>query len=163
MIHSEFVEPWELRRAMAGYAAQGYPPRYGPHPDGGGFVVIIMVPDGGVVPDWRMPPAPPRRSHRINLPRIARGLALALIAAALAYIAYSIFTGTALDMPTQGVAVAVPTVPQEMPWDAAGRQVSEAVEGITNALMLVGAILILGALLWAVSKGAGIYRGIRSK
>jgi hypothetical protein len=162
LIHSEFVEPWELRRAMAGYAAQGYPPRYGPHPDGGGFVVIIMVPDGGTVPDWRMPPSPPRRRHRWNLPRLTRGLTLALIAAALAYISYSIFTGAALEMPAQGAAIAVPTVPAvEMPWDTAGRQVSEAVEGITNALMLVGAILILCVLLWVALKARGLWRMVR--
>ena len=159
MIHSEFVEPWELRRAMAGYAAQGYPPRYGPHPDGGGFVVIIMVPDGGTVPDWRMPPSPPRRRWRLNLPRLARGLALALIAAALAYIAYAIFTGAAPDMPAQGAAIAVPTVPAaEMPWDAAGRQVSEAVEGIGRMITITVAVFVLAALGFVFVKVRGMVR-----
>ncbi|MBK8800389.1 MAG: hypothetical protein IPM07_30730 [Anaerolineales bacterium] len=90
MIHTETVHPSQLRRAMASYATQGYPPRYGPHPDQDGMmVVVIVVPDDGAVPDWQVAPPPRPPSWRIdpstpwlqlgsglNWPGIARGLAL---------------------------------------------------------------------------------------
>ena len=62
MIHTETVHPSQLRRAMAAYAAQGYPPHYGPHPAlPGMMVIVIAVPDDTPVPDWQYAPQPQRR------------------------------------------------------------------------------------------------------
>jgi hypothetical protein len=83
-----------------------------------------------------------------------------MIAIALAYIAYSIFTGAALDMPAP--AGAVPTVPAvEMPWDAAGRQVSEAVEGATRVLMAGFVAIVLAIVAWVALKARGLWKMVR--
>jgi len=88
------------------------------------------------------------------VPRMARGLALAVIAVALAYIAYGMFTGAApqltqaapapslwdqlvAQLPTapNGEPVVKPVAPAiEMPWDAAGRQIGDTVDGIVRIL-----------------------------
>lgn len=149
MIHTETVHPSQLRRAMAAYAAQGYPPHYGPHPAlPGMMVIVIAVPDDTPVPDWQYAPQPQRRRWwpRVDVPRMARGLALAVIAVALAYIAYGMFTG---------VAVGVPQAPQaapaiEMPWAAAGRQVGETVDGIVR-ILTAGFVAALVAVMVAVA------------
>lgn len=153
MIHTEDVEPWELRRAMAGYAAQGYPPRYGKHPDGSGFVIVIVVPDGAAIPDWHAPQPQRRRWPRFDWFRIGRGLALAVVAVALAYIAYNMFVGAALGMPQ--VPQAAPAI--EMPWDAAGRQVGEAVDGIGRILTGLFTLLVLGLITFVAFKIRGAF------
>lgn len=103
MIHTETVHPSQLRRAMASYANQGYPPAYGPHPyQEGMMVVIITLPDDADVPDWRYAP-PPRRRVRFDIsPRmIAVLVAVALIVGGVGYAAYSGFT-----VPTWGEVAA---------------------------------------------------------
>lgn len=112
------------------------------------MVIVITVPDDTPVPDWQYAPQPQRRRRwlRVDVPRMARGLALAVIAVALAYIAYGMFTG---------VAVGVPQAPQaapaiEMPWAAAGRQVGETVDGIVR-ILTAGFVAALVAVMVAVA------------
>jgi len=137
------VHPSQVRWAMSqlggmpGYNVQGYAPA-----QNGMYIVVVQVPVGAEQQDWRAAP-PRRRWPRVDVPRLARGLALAAIAVALAYIAYSMFTGAALDTSTQNAIVA-PTAPAiEMPWDAAGRQVGETIDGVVRILMagLVAAVV----------------------
>lgn len=128
MIHTEYVEPWQLRQAMAGYAAQGYPPRYGPHPEGGGFVVIIMVPDGAAVPDWHNQPVPPprrRRSWRIDGRQVLSWLCVLVIVAGLGYLGYTMATSG--ELPTWSeVAANMPQLPAMQPAAPRGEPVVEA-------------------------------------
>jgi len=137
MIHTETVHPSQLRRAMAAYAAQGYPPHYGPHPAlPGMMVIVIAVPDDTPVPDWRDPPPQRRRWWpRFDWMRIARGLALAVIAVALAYIAYGMFAGAASQ------PVVAP---------AAGRQVGETLDSIVR-ILTAGFVAALVAVVVAVA------------
>ena len=93
MIHTEDVEPWELRRAMAGYAAQGYPPRYGKHPDGSGFVIVIVVPDGAAIPDWRAPQLQRRRWLRFDWRVAVKWLCVLIVVGGLGYMGYGMLTG----------------------------------------------------------------------
>lgn len=152
MIHTETVHPSQLRRVMAAYAAQGYPPHYGPHPElPGMMVIVIAVPDDTPVPDWQYAAQPPRRRWwpRFDWFHIGRGLMFAVIAVALAYIAYGMFAGASLGMPQ------VPQAPQaapaiEMPWDAAGRQVGETVDGIVR-ILTAGFVAALVAVMVAVA------------
>ncbi len=178
MIHTETVHPSQLRRAMASYAGQGYPPTYGPHPfQPGMMVIVISVPDGAAIPDWETEaPRPRRRWFRVNLPRLARGLAGLLLVVAVVYIAYAIFTD-GLPQTTSSVTQATPepslwdsiagalphgepvverTAPAvEMPWDSVGRQIGEGVQALTNAVLAFGALVLLGAVLWFVAKVRG--------
>lgn len=112
MIHTETVHPSQLRRAMASYANQGYPPAYGPHPyQEGMMVVIITLPDDADIPDWRYAP-PPRRRVRFDIsPRmIAVLVAVALIVGVVGYAAYSGFT-----LPTwEGIAANMPAMPDQI-------------------------------------------------
>ena len=180
MIHTETVHPSQLRRAMASYANQGYPPAYGPHPAYPGMMVIVItVPDDVPVPDWRDAPQRRRRLFRFNLPRLARGLALAVIALALAYIAYGLVVDAA-QQPSQAapqattepslwdrIGAALPhgepvvehTAPAiEMPWDAAGRQVGEAMDGVGRILTGLFALLVLGVIAFVAFKVRGVMR-----
>lgn len=169
MIHTETVHPSQLRRAMAGYANQGYPPAYGPHPGQPGMMVIVItVPDGAAIPDWETEaPRPRRRWLRVNLPRLARGLAVLLALVAVVYIAYATFTD-GLPQTTSSVAQPAPepslwqritgteapsSAPAiEMPWDAAGRQVGEAVETVIRALITLVVFVALTYGAWVVGK-----------
>ena len=104
MIHTETVHPSQLRRAMASYANQGYPPAYGPHPyQEGMMVVIITLPDDADIPDWR--DAPPRRRVRFDIsPRmIAVLVAVALIVGVVGYAVYSGFTVPTWGEIAQGI------------------------------------------------------------
>ncbi len=177
MIHTETVHPSQLRRAMASYAAQGYPPAYGPHPfQQGMMVIVITVPDGAVIPDWETDvPRPRRRWFRFNLRRLAMWACVLVIAGSLAYIAYSMFVDSAA--PVAPVAPApslwdsiMGTLPHgepavertapavEMPWDTAGKQVGAAIDGINRALTMVFTLLALGAVAWFVLKVRGMVR-----
>lgn len=110
MIHTETVHPSQLRRAMAAYAAQGYPPHYGPHPaQAGMMVIVITVPDDGPIPDWHY--APPPRRHRgswaIDGRQVLSWLCVLVIVGGLGYLGYTMATGGAL--PTWGdIAANVP-------------------------------------------------------
>lgn len=148
---------WAMHQlsAVPNYNVLGYAPVAG-----GMCIIVVQVPVGTPQVDWRAPVQQRRRWPRWHLPRLARGLALAMIAIALAYIAYSIFTGAALDMPAP--AGAVPTVPAvEMPWDAAGRQVSEAVEGATRVLMAGFVAIVLAIVAWVALKARGLWKMVR--
>lgn len=170
MIHTETVHPSQLRRAMASYANQGYPPAYGPHPAYPGMMVIVItVPDDVPVPDWRDAPQRRRRSwFRLNWSRIARGLALAVIAIALAYIAYGLAVDTTSQQPvtqaapepslweritgtpTNGEPVVEPAI--ELPWDAAGRQVGETLAGIGRLLLAALAAAVVAGCAFVADK-----------
>lgn len=116
MIHTETVHASQLKRAMASYAAQGYPPRYGPHPDGDGMmVVVIVVPDDGAVPDWQVAPPPRRRRRgwRVDGRQVLAWLCVLVIVVGLGYLGYTMATGGTL--PTWGEVTA--QLPQ-LPWDA---------------------------------------------
>lgn len=171
------VHPSQLRWAMSqlgavpGYNVLGYAPG-----QGGMYIIVVQVPVGTPQADWR-DARPRRRWHRLDLPRLARGLAALLLVVAVLYIAYSIFVD-GLPQTTSSVAQATPepslwdrlanAVPHgepsvehvkpkaiEMPWDAAGRQVGEAVEGIGRVLTVLVVLLVLGMLLWFVAKVRG--------
>jgi hypothetical protein len=114
MIHTETVHPSQLRRAMASYANQGYPPAYGPHPyQEGMMVVIITLPDDADVPDWRYAP-PPRRVHRswrIDGRQVLAWLCVLVIVGGLGYMGYTMATGGTL--PTwEGIAANMPAMPE---------------------------------------------------
>lgn len=95
--YSEEVTRGELRHALRGYTALGYPPTsYTPLPSGG-FMIIIMAPPQTNIPDWRSgafrPPAAP---HGWNMPRFdwrrwARLAAVLMIVGSVGYLAYTAF------------------------------------------------------------------------
>ncbi len=170
MIYTETVHPSQLRRAMSGYASQGYPPAYGPHPfQQGMMVIVITVPDGAAIPDWETEAPRPRRRFRINLRRLTMWVCVLVIAGSLAYIAYGMFAGTtapvAAPLPEPSlwdhITGTVPT-PQPptvtMPWDAAGQQIGDAIDGIERILTMVFVLLVLGVVLWLVAKVRGKVR-----
>jgi hypothetical protein len=172
MIHTETVHASQLKRAMASYAAQGYPPRYGPHPDGDGMmVVVIVVPDDGAVPDWQIAPPPRRRWPRFDWRAAVKWLCVIAIVVGIGYFAYSMFaapqqatqpsqpaqaapepslweriTGT----PTNGEPVVEPAI--ELPWDAAGRQVGETLAGIGRLLLAAFAAAVVAGCAFVADK-----------
>lgn len=180
MIHTETVHPSQLRRAMAGYAAQGYPPHYGPHPSQVGMMVIVIsLPDAAPIPDWQYAPPPARRHWRLPGGRRLTMLACVLvIAGSLGYIAYGMFAGAAPTQAAQAtpepslwdrVAGVLPqphgessverTAPAiELPWDVAGRQVGEAAAGIGRILAALFTLLVLGGLTFVALKVRGMVR-----
>jgi hypothetical protein len=126
MIHTETVHASQLKRAMASYAAQGYPPRYGPHPDQDGMmVVVIVVPDDGAVPDWQVAPPPRRRrSWRIDGRQVLSWLCVLVIVGGLGYMGYTMATGGTL--PTWGdVAAQLPAMPWTEPAAPHGEPIVE--------------------------------------
>jgi hypothetical protein len=48
-----------------------------------------------------------------------------------------------------------------MPWDAAGRQVSEAVEGATRVLMAGFVAIVLAIVAWVALKARGLWKMVR--
>lgn len=149
------VHPSQVRWAMSqlggmpGYNVQGYTPA-----QNGMYIVVVQVPVGAEQQDWRAAP-PRRRWPRVDVPRLARGLALAAIAVALAYIAYSMFTGAALDTSAQNAIVA-PAI--EMPWDAAGRQVGEAIDGVVRILLAGVAAAVVAVFVAVAVKVRGMVK-----
>ena len=146
------VHPSQLRWAMhqldsvPNYNVRGYTPG-----QGGMYIIVVQAPVGAPQSDWR-DPQPQRRSRfRFDWMRIARGLALAVIAVALAYIAYGMFTGAALGMPQ--APQAAPAI--VMPWDAAGRQVSETVDGIVRILTAGFVAALIAAVVFVFVKVRG--------
>ena len=117
MIHTETVHPSQLRRAMASYANQGYPPAYGPHPfQAGMMVIVITLPDDADIPDWRYTPPPSprrRRSWRIDGRQVLAWLCVLVIVGGLGYLGYTMATGGAL--PTwEGIAANMPAMPDQI-------------------------------------------------
>jgi flagellar basal body-associated protein FliL len=179
MIHTEDVEPWELRRAMAGYAAQGYPPRYGKHPDGSGFVIVIVVPDGAAIPDWRAPQPQRRRWLRFDWRVAVKWLCVLVIVGGLGYLAYGVLTGAAPQdaqqaaQPSQAaalwdqIAAKLPQMPTAQPpapngepavdeagfrwpWQDAQDAAGEAVESIKMAGLVIVLLVVVVCVLWVV-------------
>jgi hypothetical protein len=171
MIHTETVHPSQLRRAMAAYAAQGYPPHYGPHPSQPGMMVIVIaVPEDAPVPNWQYAPPRPRRWFRPDWRRIVVAVCILVMAGSLAYIAYGMFAGAApqqatpepslwdriADVVPHGEPVVEHAAPAiEMPWDAAGRQVGEVMDGIGRILTGLFALLVLGVIAFVAFKVRG--------
>jgi len=168
---------WAMHQlnAVPNYNVLGYAPVAG-----GMCIIVVQVPVGTQQVDWRAPVPPRRRWPRWNLPRLARGVALALCAVALAYIAYSIYvsgvsqttssapvaqapslwdqlTGTA----PRGEPVVEPAKGVEMPWDAAGRQVGDAVEGATRVLTAGFIAVVLAIVAWVALKARGAWKALR--
>jgi hypothetical protein len=154
-----------LRGHKAAFEGAGYPVNVqsaGP----GMYILVVSLPTS--MPQEIDPYDLPRRRRRgINLPRLARGLALVMMTVALCYIAYSIFVD-GLPQTTSSVPVSTPepslwdriadamphgepqvekTAPTiEMPWDAAGRQVSEAADTVGHILTAAVVLTIFGVL-----------------
>lgn len=156
------VHPSQLRWAMhqldsvPNYNVRGYTPG-----QGGMYIIVVQAPVGAPQADWRDPQLQRRRWFRFEWPRLARGLALAVIAIALAYIAYGLFVDAGLQPAAQAtpapslwerIADALPhgepvvehVAPAiELPWDAAGRQVGEAVGRVLYGLVTVTVLAVL--------------------
>ncbi len=152
------VHPSQLRWAMhqldsvPNYNVRGYASG-----QGGMYIIVVQVPVGAPQADWR-DPQPQRRRWwpRFDWFRIGRGLMFAVIAVALAYIAYGMFAGASLGMPQVPQPAPAPAI--EMPWDAAGRQVGETVDGIVRILTagFVAALIAAGVSVFVkVRKMAG--------
>lgn len=155
------VHPSQLRWAMhqldsvPNYNVRGYASG-----QGGMYIIVVQVPVGAPQADWRDPQPQRRRWFRFDWFRIGRGLMFAVIAVALAYIAYGLFVDGApqhtqaapapslwdriADAVPHGEPVAEPAI--EMPWEAAGRQVGEAMDGIGRILTGIVTLLVLGII-----------------
>jgi hypothetical protein len=160
-----------LRGHKAAFESAGYPVNVqsaGP----GMYILVVTLPTS--MPQEIDPyDLPRRRRRRIDLPRLARGLVLAMIAVSLVYIAYSIFV-SGVPATTSSVAKATPepslwdriadAVPHgepvvehvapaiEMPWDATGRHVGETVEGIGRILTAGFVAALFAALAFVALK-----------
>lgn len=166
--------PWAMHQLsnVPNYNVLGYSPVAG-----GMCVIVVQVPVGTPQVDWRGPVQQRRRWFRFDWMRIARGLALAVIAAALVYIAYGLFVDAAAQ-PAAQAAQATPepsmweritgALPQPngepivapaivMPWEAAGRQVGEAMDGIGRILTGIVALLVLGIIAFVAFKVRGAF------
>lgn len=163
---------WAMHQlsAVPNYNVLGYAPVAG-----GMCIIVVQVPVGTPQVDWRAPVQQRRRWPRWHLPRLARGVALAILAVALAYIAYCIFAGAVPQPATQSAPVlrlwdqltgaspqaAGPAPAIEMPWDAAGRQVSDAMEGVTRILTAGFIAFVLAIVAWVALKARGVWRAFR--
>ena len=164
---------WAMHQlsAVPNYNVRGYAPVAG-----GMCIIVVQVPVGTPQVDWRAPVQ--QRHHRwprFDWFRIGRGLALAVVAVALAYIAYGLLVDAA-QQPIQAapapslwdrIADAVPhgepavehTAPAiEMPWDAAGRQVGEAADAIGRMLTIGFTVLVLVGAAFVFVKARGAWK-----
>lgn len=166
--------PWAMHQlsSVPNYNVMGYAPVAG-----GMCIIVVQVPVGTPQIDWRAPQAQRRRWFRFNLPRLARGLALAVIALALAYIAYGLFVDAA-SQPTQAtpepslwdsIAAQLPSLPHgepvvepvapaiEMPWDAAGKSVGDAVGAVQRTITALVVLVVFGAAAFFAFKVQGMF------
>lgn len=168
---------WAMHQlsAVPNYNVMGYAPVAG-----GMCIIVVQVPVGTPQVDWRAPVQQRRRRWpRLDWFRIGRGLALAVVAVALAYIAYGLFVDAARQ-PSQAaqqtttesslwdrIGAALPhgepvvehTAPAiEMPWDAAGRQVGETVDGVVRILTAGFVAAALAGLVFVAVKVRGRFR-----
>ena len=165
---------WAMHQlsAVPNYNVMGYAPVAG-----GMCIIVVQVPVGTPQVDWRAPQSQPRRRWpRLDWFRIGRGLALAVVAVALAYIAYGLFVDAArqpapvaqaapslwdriADAMPNGEPVVERTAPAiEMPWDAAGRQVGEAVDGAVRTITTLVVLVALGIAAFVAVKVRGRFR-----
>lgn len=167
---------WAMHQlsAVPNYNVMGYAPVAG-----GMCIIVVQVPVGTPQVDWRAPVQQRRRRWpRLDWFRIGRGVALAVVAVALAYIAYGLFVDAA-PQPSQAapapslwdrIADAVPGLPNgepvvepavpaiEMPWDAAGRQVGEAMDGVVRILTAGFVAAALAGLVFVAVKVRGMVK-----
>lgn len=167
------VHPSQLGWAMhqlssvPNYNVLGYAPVAG-----GMCIIVVQAPVGTPQVDWRAPVQQRRRRWpRFDWPRIGRGLALAVVAVALAYIAYGLFVDAASQPAAQTtqaepslwdrIADALPhgepvvehTTPAiELPWDVAGRQVGEAVDAVGHIVTTLVVLVLLGGIAFVAFK-----------
>ncbi len=153
-----------LRGHKAAFEQAGYPVNVqsaGP----GMYILIVSLPTS--MPQELDPYDLPRRRRRhVDWRRIVVTICVLVMACSMAYMAYSMFFGGA---PAQATAAATPepslwdhivdALPHgeptvepvqpkaiEMPWDAAGRQVSDTIDSIGRILTIgVTVLLLIGA------------------
>lgn len=165
--------PWAMHQlsSVPGYNVLGYA-----QVAGGMCVIVVQVPVGTPQVDWRAPVQQRRRwLPRLNWARIARGLALAVIAIALAYIAYGLFVDAAPQAQRAAQAAPAPslwdriavTLPHgepvvepaiEMPWDAAANAASDTIDGIVRILTAGFVAALLAAAAFVAFKVRGALR-----
>ena len=139
---------WAMHQlsAVPNYNVMGYAPVAG-----GMCIIVVQVPVGTPQVDWRAPQSQPRRRWpRLDWFRIGRGLALAVVAVALAYIAYGLFVDAGATS-TQDPAAA-------MPWDAAGRAVGDTVDAIGRMIATLVVLVALAIAAFVAVKVWGRFR-----